>query len=157
MKAMTASVKGIAAVIVAWMTYIDNTFSPLFWVLLVLIFIDLVLNIHKEGQQFSKLGSMALSLGVPTYITSNLGNPELGKYLVAIMCLCYVQLVVPQLLQTAARFRLAKDKTTNKVDAEMIAAIVNQVSNQIDQKARQELQHVGIGAQPTPPKENGGV
>lgn len=117
-------VKGIGAIIVAWMTYLNNTFTPLFWVLLALVAVDLFLSAHKEGQQFAKIGSMAVSLGVPGYAAANLANPELGKYLVAIMCIVYLQIVVPQILSKMQLLQFSKDPKQNAITHEELAALV---------------------------------
>lgn len=124
MRMASGGIKGLSAVIVAWMTWIDKTFTPLFWVLLVLVALDLLLAAHKEGQQFAKIGSMAVSLGVPGYAAANLANPELGKYLVAIMCIVYLQIVVPQLLSKLQGITFSKDPKQNAITQEELAALV---------------------------------
>lgn len=144
----TGGIKGISAVLLAWFTYIDKTFTPLFWVLLVLIALDLCLNAHREGQQFQKIGSMAISLGVPGYVASNVDNPTLGKYLVAIMCLVYLQIVVPQIVQKIASLSISKDKAQNTVDQAALTALVKKIEALEAAKAQEVLSQVAP-SQPT--------
>lgn len=124
----SGGIKGISAVVIAWLTYIDNTLTPLFWVLLALIALDLFLNAHKEGQQFYKIGSMAITLGVPSYIASNVDNPNLGKYLVALMCLVYLQIVVPELLKRVKSLTLSNDPKENAIDQAALNTLIQKVS-----------------------------
>lgn len=128
MKMATGGIKGISAALIAWLSYVDKTLTPLFWVLLALVAIDMFMNVHKEGQQFQKIGSMALTLGVPSYIGSNLSNPELGKYLVAMMSIVYLQIVVPQLVAKVSKLNLSKDPVENKGDQEVLQSLINKVA-----------------------------
>lgn len=142
MKMFSGAVKGIGALAVVWVTYINHTFTPLIWVLLALIFVDLVLNVHKEGQQLHKLGSMAVSIGLPTYVINNLNQPDLGKYLVAMLCIAYLQTVVPQLIQKVSSWKLSKDPAQNKVDQATIDEILNRLSSRETQAAQQVIESV---------------
>ena len=121
------AVKGLGALALVWFTYIDKTFTPLFWVLMVLVGIDMVLHVGKEGQQFNKIGSMAVALGIPSVVGENLNNPLLGKYLVAIMCLVYLQLVVPALVQRIGKIKFSQDPKTNARDQADISALLQKV------------------------------
>jgi hypothetical protein len=127
MRMLSGGLKSISAILVCWLTYIDRTFTPLFWVLLALVALDMFLNVHKEGQQFIKIGSMAVTLGAPSYVAANLSNPNLGKYLVAIMCLVYLQLVVPQLITKISSLNFSKDPKQNAVDQEALIALIRKV------------------------------
>lgn len=129
MKMVSGGVKGISALLVAWFAYIDKTFTPLFWVLLALVALDMFLNVHKEGQQFVKIGSMAISLGVPSYVGANLDNPDLGKYLVAIMCLVYLQIIVPQLVQKINALKISKDPVQNAADQAALQAVLEKLAS----------------------------
>lgn len=124
MKMASGGMKGVSALVIAWITYIDNTFTPLFWVLLVLVALDMFLNVHKEGQQFLKIGSMAISLGAPSYIAANLGDAHLGKYLVAIMCLVYLQIVVPEIINKINKLNFSKNPTQNAADQATLDAVL---------------------------------
>lgn len=136
---MTGGVKGIGALLVVWLTYIDKTFSPLFWVLLALVFLDLILNICDEGKQFQKLGSAFVAMGIPTFIANNLGqNADMGKYLVAMMCLVYLQHVVPQLYALVAKLKFSSDPKTNALDQQK----VDQLLQLLADKATTEAQKV---------------
>lgn len=139
---MNMTLKGIGFVIVGWFTWINQTFTPLFWVLVALITLDLLLSAHKEGQQFAKIGSMAVSLGVPGYIASNLANPELGKYLVAIMCLVYLQIVVPLVVSKIQSISFSKDPKQNAVTQEDLLALVAKAMQAEQEKAQKVLKEV---------------
>lgn len=142
MRMASGGVKGISALLVAWFTYIDKTFTPLFWVLLVLVALDMFLNVHKEGQQFVKIGSMAISLGVPSYVGANLNNPDLGKYLVAIMCLVYLQIVVPQFVQKLSSLKLSKDPVQNAADQATMQAVLAKLAAIEQQQAQKVISEV---------------
>lgn len=128
MKMLSGIFKCIGVLIVIWVTYINHTFTPLIWVLLALIFVDLVLNIHKEGRQLHKLGSMAVSLGLPTYVIDNLHQADLGKYLVAILCIGYLQVVIPQLISKLGSLKLSNNPAQNKVDQATLDEILNRLA-----------------------------
>lgn len=137
MKMTGLGMKGATAIFIGWLTYINHTFTPLFWVLLALVALDLMLNVHKEGQQFYKIGSMAISLGVPSYVASNLDNPNLGKYLVALMCLVYLQIVVPSLIHRMESLKLSKDPKQNAIDQAAIEALIKKVAALEQEKAQE--------------------
>jgi hypothetical protein len=139
LRVTSGAAKGIGGALIVWLTYINTTFSPLFWVLLALVFIDLVLNIHKEGKQFEKLGSAAVAMGVPSFIGQNIGNPHFIKYLVAMMCLVYLQHVVPQLVALISRLTISKDKATNEVSQELLQDLVRAEVAKIQQQAQDVL------------------
>lgn len=145
----TLGLKGVGAAIVFYVSWINHNFTPLFWVLIALITLDLILNAHKEGQQLQKIASMAISLGVPGYIAANLTNPGLGKYIVAIMCLVYLQIVVPSIVGWIGNLK------GGKTDANTLAiqALVEKVGAMEQAQAEKVLE--GSKA-PEPIKENGG-
>lgn len=146
----TLGLKGIGAAIVFYISWINHNFTPLFWVLIALITLDLILNAHKEGQQFAKIGSMAISLGVPGYIAANVSNPNLGKYIVAIMCLVYLQIVVPSIVAWIGAIKGANGKIDPNTQA--IQALVEKVAAMEQAQAEKVLE--GSGA-PEPIKEQG--
>lgn len=146
MKMASGGMKGIGALIVFYVSWINQNLTPLFWVLLGLITLDLILNAHKEGQQFAKIGSMALSLGVPSYVGSNFGNPELGKYLIAIMCLVYLQVVVPDLMK---RIQAWKPKTAQATaEQQALIELVKKVEA-MEAAAAQKVVQAAEQPQPT--------
>lgn len=151
MKMVNGGLKTIGGLMVAWFTYIDKTFSPLFWVLLALVALDLFLNAHKEGKQFEKIGSMAVSLGVPGYVAANLSNPELGKYLVAILCLVHIQIVIPALLAKLQDFKFSSDPKQNAIDEAAVAALVEKQVQAITQKAQAEISAAQAPSTPSVP------
>lgn len=155
MKMFTGGIKGISAVVIAWLTYIDKTFTPLFWVLLALVALDMFLSAHKEGQQFQKIGSMAVSLGVPSYISTNLSNPELGKYLVAIMCLVYLQVVVPQLVAKIGDLKISKDPIKNEAAQGALEELLKKVEALAESQANAVVKETTQDA-PAPKVDQGG-
>lgn len=154
MKMVHLGLKGISTVLIGWLTYVNNTLTPLFWVLLCLVALDLFLSAHKEGQQFAKIGSMAITLGVPSYIAANLANPNLGKYMVAIMCIVYLQLVVPELLTRIQSWTFSKDPKQNTIDQEAVKALIERVSAMETAKAEAAVK---VAETPTVIKEKEGV
>lgn len=137
---VSGGVKGLGALFVVWLTYIDKTFTPLFWVLLALIFVDLVLNVHKgEGTQFTKLGSALVSMGIPQYLGNNGGMPHLAKYLVAMMVIAYIQIVIPQLLTKLDAVRWNKNPVQQKLDQDTIDAIVSRAVNAATARAQEVI------------------
>jgi hypothetical protein len=143
---VSGGLKGIGGVIVFWLSYINNTFTPLIWILLALVAMDLFLNAHKEGQQFSKIGSMAVTLGAPGYIAANLANPNLGKYVVAIMCIVYLKIVVPVVVDKLASVKFSKDPVQNKADQATIQALLERISAMEEAKAQRLMD--GIAGTP---------
>jgi hypothetical protein len=133
---ITGGLKGISGAIVFWLTYINNTFTPLIWILLALVALDLFLNAHKEGQQFSKIGSMAVALGAPGYIAANLANPNLGKYVVAMMCIVYLQIVVPLVIEKLSTMKISKDPKQNAIDQATIQALTERLAAMEEAKAK---------------------
>lgn len=67
-------------------------------------------------------------MGVPSYIASNLDNPNMGKYLVALMCLVYLQIVVPELLNRVKSLKVSSDPKQNAIDQEKISALIDKVA-----------------------------
>jgi hypothetical protein len=158
MRVFSGATKSIGGFFIVWLTYINDTFSPLFWVLLALVFVDLVLNIHKEGKQFEKLGSAAVAMGIPSFIGENIGNPHFIKYLVAMMCLVYVQHVVPQLVALISKLKVSKDPATNEVTQELLEDLVRQEVAKIQQQAQDVLdsaKQAGIQSGDAAGKESG--
>lgn len=145
---MKMTIKSITAVLLGWLTYLNDTFTPLFWILIALVALDLLFSAHKEGQQFMKIGSMALSLGVPSYIASNLSNPQLGKYLVAIMCLVYLQIVVPLMLDKVKSWTFSKDPKQNASDQATIQALIQKVEAMEQAKAQSLVRAVAQDSGP---------
>lgn len=142
MKMLSGGIKGLGSVLILAVTYIDKTFTPLFWALVILAFIDLVLNGHKEGQQFQKIAAAFLSLGAPSFIAANMANPELGKYIVGILCIVYLQLVVPQVLTKLSKLKLSANKQQNTVDHQAIAAALQLLANQQQNQAQAVVNQV---------------
>lgn len=104
---MSGLVKSLAALAVVVYTWVNHTLSPLFWLLLVLVVLDLLLNIHQEGKQLPKLGSTFFALGLPAFLSSHsahLFDAEVLKGVVCILTLGYVWVVVPQLFALVNRW-----------------------------------------------------
>lgn len=122
----TFSAKGVGAALVVWLTYINSTFGPLFWLLLGLVFLDLILNVHQEGKQFHKIGASMATLGVPVFIaqhSQHITSPEFLKYLVATLCIAYIQVVFTELKVRAPKWFAAKNKVEQATIEEIISAL----------------------------------
>lgn len=117
---MTTGVKGVGILATFGISYINHIFSPLIWGLLALIIVDILLNVHKEGQQLQKIGSAFATLGGTSLLTvQHAFNLETVHALVAVMVLAYIQVVAPQIV---AMIKKAKNiSSSTKVD--LIAAL----------------------------------
>lgn len=137
---MSSGVKGASAAVIFGISYINHIFSPLIWALLVLIVIDVLLNVHKEGQQLTKIGSAFATLGGTSLITvQNTFSLEVVHGLVAVMVLAYIQVVIPQVVQLINKAKFIAP--TAKMD--IIAAL--QAENEaLKQKATAEANKVVV-------------
>ena len=113
MKSMELTIKSAAGMVAVAVAYIDQTLTPLFWALLILAAIDVLLNAHKEGQQFPKIGSAFVTLAGTLGLSGHLAQPDFLRVLVAVATLAYLQVVVPQLLTLIGNIRWSKNATTN--------------------------------------------
>lgn len=96
---MTLGFKGASLAAIFGISYINHVFSPLIWGLLILIMADVLLNVHKEGQQFTKIGSAFATLGGTSILTAaHAFNLEALHGIVAVMVLAYIQIVAPQIV-----------------------------------------------------------
>lgn len=135
---MSTGVKGAGTAVLFGLSYINHIFSPLIWALLALIIIDVLLNVHKEGQQLTKIGSAFATLGGTSLLTvQNAFSLEVVHGLVAVMVLAYIQVVVPQIVSL-----ISKAKFISPVaKADLIAAL--QAENEaLKQKATAEANKV---------------
>jgi hypothetical protein len=109
---MTSSLKGASAFVLFGISYINHIFSPLIWALLVLIMIDVIFNVHKEGQQLTKIGSAFATLGGTSLISmQHAFNAEAIHGIVAVMVLAYIQVVAPQIVAFIGRLRSIQPAT----------------------------------------------
>lgn len=128
---VATSFKGLAAAVVFGFSYIDHIFSPLIWALLVLVILDILLNVHHEDKQFTKIGSAFATLGgTELFSQSNLFSIDVIHGLVAVMVLAYLQVVVPQVIVFIQKLKGLS--STSKV--EMIA-ILQAENEALKQKA----------------------
>lgn len=118
--AMTSGVKGISAAAIFGISYINHIFSPLIWALMALIVVDILLNVHKEGQQLTKIGSAFATLGGTSLISvQHAFTLEAVHGLVAVMVLAYIQVVAPQIVSVIKKAKNIAPSA--KID--MIAAL----------------------------------
>ena len=129
MKAVEGIIKGLSAFAVVAITYIDNTFSPLFWVLLVLVAWDILANVHKEGQQLTKIGSAFASIGGITVIEGHIGSPDVVRIVVAVLVLAYIQVVMPQVFALIKKIPFSANKTVNVTEQQ---ALINLLQSKVD-------------------------
>ena len=105
MKGVSYGTRGVAVVLAGWFAYINTNFTPLFWVLLALIAVDLVLNVHKEEKQLSKIGSAFMSAGFPYLITQSTHLELAIRAAVLMGVVVYIQIVFPQLFAVIAKWK----------------------------------------------------
>lgn len=121
---MNMSIKTLFAALMLGVSYINHIFSPLIWGLSILIVIDILLNVHKEGQQFNKIGSAFATLGGSGLLqTSHFFSIEVIHGLVAVMFLAYVQVVVPQILKGIGKLKYLAPGTKAAAMAAMAAEL----------------------------------
>ncbi|MCL6594262.1 MAG: hypothetical protein K6T31_09825, partial [Alicyclobacillus sp.] len=113
---MNVTIKSLGALAVAVSAYINQTFSPLFWALLALAAVDILLNVHREGQQFQKLGSAFAAVGGTTVLSQHIASPDILKIAVAVLTLAYLQVVVPQLVGLLGKIRLSSNPTVDTAE-----------------------------------------
>lgn len=115
---MTTGVKGASALAIFGISYINHIFSPLIWALLALIVIDVLLNVHKEGQQLTKIGSAFATLGGTSLISvQHAFNLEAVHGLVAVMVLAYIQVVSPQIVNGIKKAKSLSSTTKTDIIA----------------------------------------
>ncbi|WP_067929537.1 hypothetical protein [Alicyclobacillus shizuokensis] len=145
----SVSMKGLGAMAVLAVTWVNHTLSPLFWVLLALVAVDLLLNLHQEAKQLQKLGSAFFALGIPTFISDNAGqilNPEILKALVCLLCLGYVWVLTPQVLAWLSKVvPKAEQPALSSLEQQAVEAIVQKAVAQLRASDAQAAQ----GAEPT--------
>lgn len=116
----TSGVKGAGVLAIFGISYINHIFSPLIWGLLILIIIDVILNVHKEGQQLNKIGSAFATLsGTSLMSFEHALSPEAIHGIVAVMVLAYIQVVAPQIVNIVTNFKFISPNAK----ADLIAAL----------------------------------
>lgn len=133
---------GTAAVLA--ISYVNHTFSPFFWVLLALAGLDILLNMHREGQQFQKIGSAVASIGGISVLEGHLGNPDILRVSVAVLVLAYLQVVVPQLIAMVKNFHFASSQKVNAAEKDLASKVIQSQASQIAAMVRQQLLAEGV-------------
>lgn len=128
--------KGLASLAAVVVGYVDNTYSPLAWVLFALIAFDLIANAHDEMEHLKKLGSAALSIGLPGYISGHYGLPDFQKYVVILLTVVYVQIVFPQLFRMLGKIRFSSNPKVQQADVQDVTALLQSMENRIEALAQ---------------------
>ena len=134
---MHAFVKGAGALVILAVSWLNQTLSPLIWVLLALVLLDIVLHIHKGlQQQMTKLWAATAAIGLPTYLAVNSKdvlafNPEVLKIVVAALCIAYIQVVFPSVISAIGRLRLSSDPVQNAIDDAMLEKVAQTVVDKL--------------------------
>lgn len=117
------SILSLGALVTA---YMDGTFGPLIWALLILVGLDLVLNLRDEAKQLSKIGSGAVTLGLPALLTNaqSIASPAILHAIVAVLVLAYLQVVYPQVMARITKW----SAKVPVADAAEVAALKSQVA-----------------------------
>lgn len=150
---MPAIIKGIGALVVIGATWLTSNLSPLIWVLLGLVVLDLLLHLHKGlQQQFTKLWAAIAAMGLPTYLATNSAkvmafSPDVLKVVVAALVLSYLRIVMPDVLALISRIKWSSNKAQNTVDVAALQALVKDLQAQVDAKAEPTINQAGIGSQ----------
>lgn len=127
---------GFGAVIFGF-SYINHIFSPLIWALLILIILDILLNVHKEGQQLQKIGSAFMTLGgADLFQNTHLFSISVIHGLVGVMVLAYLQVVVPRLINVVKKIKGISAASKNELLLALQAE--NEALKQQAQKQEQE-------------------
>lgn len=146
MRVAAGAGKTVGAVMVAVLAWINTTLTPLFWVLLALIAVDLLLNLRQEGKQLQKLGSAFFSLGLPVFVeqyAANWQNPEFLKGVVALITIGYIWVVVPQLFAWVQRIvPKAKRPVVQAIEPEVMQQILAAVKAEVAKTAPQEAAQI---------------
>lgn len=152
MKVQAFAGKSLGALVILAVAWVNQTLSPLFWLLLALIAVDLILNIHQEGKQLQKLGSTFFALGLPAWISEHASaaaqlSPEFLKGVVVLLTLGYVWVVVPQVFAFVQRILpQPEQQMLQEMEPQALEAIVRKViqeakstSPEAAQKAQEAL------------------
>lgn len=131
MSHLTSGIKGISAAVIFGFSYLNHIFSPLIWALLVLVILDILMNVHHEEKQFSKIGSAFVTLGgADLFSHTHLFSLNVIHGLVGVMVLAYLQVVIPQVIQFTKKVK----GLSTQSKAEMIA-ILQAENDLLKQKA----------------------
>ena len=138
---MGTATKGIGSALAVMVAYLDHTFSPLVWVLLALVAVDLLLNFHQEGKQLEKMGAAFASLGFPTLIANHITlihSPELPKLIVTLLTILYIQVVFPQLGTLVKKIKWSQNTTTNQTTIAELQVALQAANTKLDTLAKAE-------------------
>lgn len=141
MSKVTVFFKSIGTLAVVAFSYLTHTLSPLIWVLLALVILDLLLHIHKGVQmQWTKLWSACAALGLPTYLATNSSklvalSPDVLKVVVAALCIGYIQVIMPVVIKWIGGLHISKDPAQNAVDVAALQATVAKLEQTIEARA----------------------
>lgn len=138
---VSGSLKGISAAVVVAVAYINDTLSPLFWVLLALVAVDLLLNLHDFSKQKDKLISAAVGLGLPSALIHATNTPHFASAIVATLTLAYLQVVWPQINAAIARLKLSGSKAIDHAEVEAIQLRLDSVKKHLTEQAKKEGFH----------------
>lgn len=138
MKGVATYIKSLGAAATVFVSYVDHNLSPLFWALLILASVDVLLNVHKEGQQWQKLGSAFVSVGGTMGLAGHMAQPDFLRVLVAVATLAYLQVVVPQITALIGKIKWTADAATNTaIQQSELAALKAEVARLQSQAQKQ--------------------
>lgn len=137
---MAYGIKGASVGVIFGISYINHIFSPLVWALLALIIVDILLNVHKEGQQLTKIGSAFATLGGTSLISfQHAFTLEAVHGLVAVMVLAYIQVVSPQIVRM-----ISKAKNINAATKTDLIAALQAENDSLKRMAEHEANKVVV-------------
>jgi hypothetical protein len=135
-----------------WVSWVNQNLTPLFWVLIALVIVDILMNIKSEDKQFHKLGSAFSALGIPAVISNSFmqGNGEIGKIVVLLLCLGYIQVVVPQLRdKLIGFFPKNEDKT-------VVGKSIDEIDSILEAKIKAKIEEYKAQSDTKPKDDQGG-
>jgi len=128
--------KGVSAAAVGTFFYLNGKFGTLFWVLMILVLLDIIFNLTSLGNlenQFKKIGSAVFSLGGPVLFLNAYKDGEMAKILVAVLVLAYLEILYPQVKPLLAHLKIPKKDET------VLLAEISRLRGDLDRMAKEAI------------------
>lgn len=142
--------KGVLSAVAVAIAYVNHTFGVLFWVLLVLVALDLILSARKGMnaiEQVGKTGSGAIGLALPYFLQGEgthtlFSSPYFIHAIVAVFVLHYLQVVYPQIQSLLAQFGTKHPKQETQIQS--IENSLNSLQELVLQKIQEQAPNTPI-------------
>lgn len=136
------AVKGTVSVVLVWLSA-QHQYGTLLWVVLAMAALDVLLNVHKEQLQFTKLGSAFVALGSPAIVQADLHSPQLVHVALALVAISYVQILYPQVVKWL--LSLHEPKAVVKVELAALQSLEAKVEALASQQAGGSSVKIPVG------------